>query len=149
MTLLYSLDSLAGQRVSIYWNVRRKLYSVVHKGRVVAHVGCVLLGNAKPHVNRRGIEAIRRTGRKKVVARISGLVMGQSEPNRRLPWGVVFNPNQHDEFMVHHADNQSPYMWQLIPWRGAPDWVWATVTTYCSSADDGRVLDRRPRMYAY
>ena len=116
MTLLYSLDSLAGQRVSIYWNVRRKLYSVVHKGRVVAHVGCVL---------------------------------GQSEPNRRLPWGVVFNPNQHDEFMVHPADNQSPYMWQLIPWRGAPDWVWATVTTYCSSADDGRVLDRRPRMYAY
>jgi len=55
-------------RVEVYWNLHRKLWSVRHKGKVIAHVTSVQLENVLWVVQPAGREKVRREQRKTVHA---------------------------------------------------------------------------------
>ncbi|WP_417353557.1 hypothetical protein [Flavobacterium alkalisoli] len=45
------MENIIGQNVTIYFNLHKKLWSVKHKGKVVAHVENVTIQPTKYHVN--------------------------------------------------------------------------------------------------
>lgn len=59
-------------KVQVYWNVRRKAWSVRHEGRVIAHETIMKLEDCRFVVQPAGRERVRKEKRKNVHAYISG-----------------------------------------------------------------------------
>ena len=70
MTL--QLDDLIGQTVSVYWNIRRKVWSVRKRNRVVAHLAALTIFSPTFHVSEAGRQRVLRERRKNVHAFIRG-----------------------------------------------------------------------------
>ena len=60
-------------KVEVYWNLRKKYWSVRHKGKVIKHTRCIRLRDVQWVVQPAGKERVRRENRKNVhaFARIS------------------------------------------------------------------------------
>lgn len=88
---------LAGKRVSVHWNSTKQMYSVKHRGRVVAHVSQVRLKNAKLHVSKKG-HARALKGSRVGHAHVSGTVAHHAPEH--TSHGVTYNPHKHDTFVT-------------------------------------------------
>lgn len=91
---------LSGERVEVYWNLHRQVYSVrlLRTGRVVAHVPYIKLRGVTFSAQAAGRERVRRTGVKNVHAFVRGMVdMTTSYHGQTL--GVTYNPYKYDSFV--------------------------------------------------
>ena len=90
-------------KVKVYWNSRKKLFSIVHKGKVIAHKEVVFLSDCKFVVNPMGREKVLREKRKNVHAYICGTLADSEEPARGdtfEPVNVRYNPYWNCSFMT-------------------------------------------------
>lgn len=99
-------DLKIGERVELYWNFHKKLYSVralggKDKGRVVAHRDCVALKFVEFKVSDAGRERVRREKRKNVHAVIRGRYAGGVAwaEGRDRSVGVSYNPYRNERFV--------------------------------------------------
>jgi hypothetical protein len=92
-------------KVEVYWNLHKKCWSVRHKGKVVAHVNSIALGDVQWVVRPAGNAKVRREGKKNVHAFARGIVKDSS--TYPFPWNVTgpnwqpvtYNPYKHTSFM--------------------------------------------------
>ena len=96
---------IEGQRVRVYYNIRKKCLSVMDKKtrRVIAHADFISLDNVKFIVSAAGLARVRRERRKGVIAFIEGdYTLGRAERIIFNPRWVraYFNPYEVDQFMV-------------------------------------------------
>lgn len=91
---------------TVYWNIRRKLFSVRVCGKVIAHATDVYLQGATFHVQACGRERVRSSGRKNVHAYIRGVLMPPCCDGARR---ARYNPKRDQTFVcdgttIHHAE---------------------------------------------
>lgn len=96
---------VAGQRVRVYYNIRRGRLSVMDKKTrlVVSREDSVELANVRFIVSRKGLERIRATKRKAVIAFVEGDLVstGYGAKGKRKGWSrAYFNPYIVDQFVV-------------------------------------------------
>jgi hypothetical protein len=105
-----ALAPLYGKRVKVYRNLHAgkksglKVYSVVHDGRVVAHVSQILLQDVEFRVQPAGQKKVRETKRKNVHAFIVGTVIRSGmgiDATGRLPCPITYNPYTDDKFVCN------------------------------------------------
>lgn len=100
-----SLDQLHGQRVRVYFNLHNRLFSVQHKGRVVAHVPEVSLEDVNFRVNEAGRQRVLEEQRKNVHAFVEGKFKHVPEGDiPMLPHGVKYNPYKYESFVRAHDE---------------------------------------------
>lgn len=90
-------------KVKVYWNSHKKLFSIVHKGKVIAHKEVVFLSDCKFVVNQKGREKVLRQKKKNVHAYIYGTLADSEEPARGdtfEPVNVRYNPYYNSSFMT-------------------------------------------------
>jgi hypothetical protein len=98
-------------KVEVYWNIRKKCYSVRHKGKVIAHVPFVTLKNVRWVVQPAGRRRVRREKQKNVHAFARGTwLYGNDElelTNQKLRLTkrqpIMYNPYHHTSFVACHA----------------------------------------------
>ena len=59
-------------KIEVYWNLHKEMFSVRHKGKVIAHVACINVKDAKFVVQKAGRERVLREKKKNVHAFIRG-----------------------------------------------------------------------------
>ena len=96
-----------GDKVSAYWNLHKKVYSVGYytTGKLITHVRKIALRDAKLVVQPAGNQRVRNTKNKNVHAFIKGTVSRFEllEGERRE---VYYNPYKHNSFV--YRDNEEP-----------------------------------------
>mgnify|MGYP001594450191 CR=1 FL=1 len=89
-------EKLHGQKVRVYRNLHNGLFSVQHKGIVVAHVPAVHLNDAHFVVNEAGRQKVLREKKKNVHAFVVGTIDHNVERGvQELPTAVTYNPYGH------------------------------------------------------
>ena len=118
------------QKVRVYWNLHRKVWSVqdVKSGRVCDHLQHISLTDAKFVVRKGGQKRVREEGKKNVhafaVGYMSEYFVSTSESLKKefADWDrVKYNPYEDDYFM-HQVVGDNQYKrkdWKEIP----KDWV--------------------------
>ena len=98
-----------GLEVECYWNFHKKMFSVRHKGRVIAHTPIFFLSNARFSVGKAGNAKVRREGRKNVHAFIRGDWTEKPSITGMIQ-KVTYNPYKHTDFMVcgWHENGYAP-----------------------------------------
>lgn len=86
--------------VDVYWNSRKRCYSVRHKGKVIHTVPFLTLAPAEFRVSAKGRDRVRQTGKKTVHAVIRGEVVGLTASIPENALQVGYNPYGDDEFMM-------------------------------------------------
>ncbi len=93
-----------GQRVRVYYNLRKHCLSVMDKktGLVIAHVDSIQLDNVKFIVSAAGLARLRKRKRKSVIAFVEGdYSMAYGKWGDCDTWSqAYFNPYKVDQFMV-------------------------------------------------
>lgn len=94
--------------VKIYWNSNKRLFSVMHKGKVIAHAYSFELFEVTYKVNANGRDKVRSQKRKNVHAYICGRLIDLNfdamvDPDARQ---AHYNPYQDDRF----KDNDGNYI---------------------------------------
>jgi hypothetical protein len=97
-----SLDQLHGQKVRVYFNLHNRLFSVQHRGRVVAHVPEVALKDVNFRVNEAGRQRVLQEKRKNVHAFVEGTFQHNPDGSQLLPQGVTYNPYKYTSFVRAH-----------------------------------------------
>lgn len=97
-----SLEQLHGQRVRVYFNLHNRLFSLQHKGRVVAHVPEVALKDVNFKVRESGRQRVLRDQRKNVHAFVDGTFTHSPDRAALLPQVVSYNPYKYDSFVRAH-----------------------------------------------
>jgi hypothetical protein len=106
-------ESLIGKRVRVYRNLHnyggehKVLYSVQHKGLVIAHVPQITLDEVSFSVQPAGQAKVRQTKRKQVHAFVNGVV---AAPGHALVRKVSYNPYQTDTFVLAGPLGQVPVL---------------------------------------
>ena len=90
-------------KTNVYWNIRKKVYSLRQNGRVVNHDTFVALSNPTFNVAKAGQAKVRAEGRKNVHATLSGNLMTDNDLSD-LPHGddaefATYNPYKNDTFV--------------------------------------------------
>ena len=103
-------------KVDVYWNLHKNLWSVRHKGKVIAHMGSLALQDVTFRVQPAGRARVRKEGKKNVHAFASGTYNfpGSSELLRSvnqdhssvLVRRITYNPYQHESFV--YTDDLTP-----------------------------------------
>ena len=93
-------------RVEVYWNIRRKVFSVRHKGKVIAHRGEIVLKNVMFVVQPAGQALVRKKKVKNIHAFVKGdLVVDLHETRQVLDSGIKtelwYNPYEVDTFVTY------------------------------------------------
>jgi len=65
---------MIGLKVFVYFNVRKKCWSIRHKGKVIAHAASVALDAIEFKVSEKGRQRVLKTGVKNVHAGVVGLL---------------------------------------------------------------------------
>ena len=96
-------------RVQVYYNIRRGVYSVRQSGRVIDHVDSIVLRDARFNVAPAGRDKVRATGVKNVHATVSGYDAGSErywmENSVDFPADyVAYNPFKYDQFVKITSD---------------------------------------------
>lgn len=92
-------------KVRIYYNLHRKLWSVVDvaTGRVTAHAERVQVRDAKFVVRPAGRQKVRDTGRKNVHAFVVGELVDDHKFDLLEIERVTYNPYLHDTFVEYYS----------------------------------------------
>jgi hypothetical protein len=94
-------------KTNVYWNIRKKVYSLRQNGRVVNHDTFVALSNPTFNVAKAGQTKVRAEGRKNVHATLSGNLMTDNDLGD-LPHGddaefATYNPYKNDTFVDQYS----------------------------------------------
>ena len=107
MVLMRFLSSseLNGQIVDVYYNLRKKLFSVRFQGRVAMHSHSVFLKHCQFRVSEKGRQRVLREKRKNVHAYVTGIFcesnpMPPSATMRR----VTYNPYKWSTFVEYYRE---------------------------------------------
>lgn len=73
-----TINELVGKKVTVHWHLRKQMFSVTYKGRVVAHVDNIKLQDVSFRVQPAGHKRVLKTGVKNVHAYVHGIVNWQS-----------------------------------------------------------------------
>jgi len=90
-------------KVEVYWNLHKHVWSIRHKGKVIAHRKAVLIRDGEFVVQLAGNAKVRREGRKNVHAFVRGewyhgtLVDGAYS-------AVIYNPYKYTSFVEAHSE---------------------------------------------
>lgn len=89
-----------GDKVRIYWNLHKKMYSVVYKGRVVSHTTDINLKDVTFVVRQSGRERVLREKKKNVHAYVVGKIVDDREVwfSQGNYDTISYNPYQSDSF---------------------------------------------------
>lgn len=100
-------------KADVYYNLHRHLWSVVAregagKGRVVAHLPCVLVADAEMVVRPTGRARVLQEGRKNVHAFVRGTILpeGAAVPEGARPFS--YNPREAAHFTLRDDDARPP-----------------------------------------
>ena len=101
-----------GQRVYVYFNLHRKLWSVraldgPHKGRVIAHKRGVVLQDVTPRVSQAGRERVLRERKKNVHAGLVGYWVPFNTPITEHMVPITYNPYKYESFV--YVSDKSAY----------------------------------------
>ena len=98
-------------RVEVYWNLRKKCWSVRHKGKVIAHVPFITLKDVRWVVQPAGRRRVLRQRKKNVHAFARGTWLEGNDQleftndklrlTKRQP--IIYNPYHHTSFVAFHA----------------------------------------------
>jgi len=95
---------IKGQRVRVYYNLRKHCLSVMDKktGLVIDHCDAINLENVRFIVSQAGLKRVRRNKRKSVIAFVEGdYTFGGEKVIDNPEWNTAyFNPYKVDQFMV-------------------------------------------------
>ena len=90
-------------KTNVYWNIRKKVYSLRQNGRVVNHDTFFALSNPTFNVAKAGQAKVRAEGRKNVHATLSGNLMTDNDlgdlPNGDTAEFATYNPYKNDTFV--------------------------------------------------
>lgn len=86
MPITTPTEALLGLHVRCYRNLHHGLFSVQHKGRVVAHVATLTLADARFTVQPAGQARVLATGQKQVHAFVSGTVTDLATLGERVSY---------------------------------------------------------------
>lgn len=102
--LLSDISKLSGQKVKIYFNIHKKCWSVVHLGKVVAHLNTVFVQDATFRVQQAGRARVIREQKKNVHAYISGKFIYPIPLTRPADCHlrVWYNPYKHTLFQTEY-----------------------------------------------
>ena len=102
--LVSSESQLVGLKVKVYRNLHKNCLSVQHRGRVIAHVEMITLGNVTFKVNEAGRQRVLRERKKNVHAFVQGTVTGtgmQHWAEKNEHWTKVsYNPYKAPTFTL-------------------------------------------------
>jgi hypothetical protein len=92
------------QRLEVYYNLHKKVWSVRNKGKVIDHCTSISLVNPSFDVQPAGNERVKRTGVKNVHA----FVRGNKKKGEAFlctdDWReVTYNPKKHDSFVLRET----------------------------------------------
>jgi|TARA_R110001592_G_scaffold341348_2_gene630251 hypothetical protein len=90
-------------RVEVYYNLHKNLFSVRHKGKVIAHVYNVQLEDVTFAVQAAGNRKVREEGKKNVHAFVRGTLVEQPDLFSSDSVAVTYNPYKYTTF-VNKAD---------------------------------------------
>jgi hypothetical protein len=101
-----------GQRVYVYFNLHRKLWSVraldgPHKGRVIAHKRGVVLQDVSPRVSQAGRKRVLRERKKNVHAGLVGYWVPFNTPITEHMVPITYNPYKYESFV--YVSDESAY----------------------------------------
>ena len=98
------------QRVQVYRNIRKKLFSVLDKKTrlLIAHRGTLVLSNVEFKISKAGQERVRRDKQKNVHAYVVGNYVGHQISDIENYKLVYYNPYVTDTFVT--IDNNHPIL---------------------------------------
>ncbi|WNM70338.1 hypothetical protein [Myxococcus phage Mx1] len=98
-----ALEQLHGLPVRVYFNLHNRLFSVQHRGKVVAHLPEVSLEGVKFKVSEAGRQRVLNDQRKNVHAFVEGKFVHKPEgDHEHLSQGVTYNPYKYSSFVRTH-----------------------------------------------
>lgn len=108
--LLNNGELQVDQRVQVYRNIRKKLFSVLDKKtrRLIAHRDTLVLSNVEFKVSKAGQERVRREKQKHVHAYVVGNYVDQPINSITHYKLVYYNPYVTDTFVI--VDNNTPIL---------------------------------------
>ena len=95
-------------RVEVYYNLHKNLFSVRHKGKVIAHVCNVQLEDVTFAVQAAGNRKVRLEGKKNVHAFVRGTLVEQPKLFTDDSVAVTYDPYKYTSF-VNKADTSERY----------------------------------------
>ena len=98
--MIKDAKQLVGKKVKVYFNLHKKVLSVMEKGKVIAHVPEITLRDVKFKVSEAGRQRVLREQRKNVHAGLVGIVTEENFPEGDR---VTYNPYLYDSFV--NAEN--------------------------------------------
>ena len=113
------LANFYGKRVRVYWNLRKKCFSVLYKRKVVAHALDMKLCNVLTLVSQKGRERVIKEKRKNVHAYLDGILYpftasdAFSWTHKRM--SVTYNPYKDENFKIVYTFDKSEAISILFP----------------------------------
>ena len=100
----YNPDLPIGHPIKVYRNLRNRLWSIMdaRTRKVIGHTNCIVVSDASFPVNAKGVEKIRETLRKRVVAFVAGKFQGY-DADEECQQAVRFNPYLDLTFVDSHG----------------------------------------------
>lgn len=99
------MSDLIGERVGVYWNSSKCVFSVIQKGKVIAHVCDLIMEGCYPVIWQSGQNKTRREKKKTVHAFVNGRV-SQTEIHHEVRAAYLlcgnkirYNPYKDDNFV--------------------------------------------------
>lgn len=119
----YNPDLPIGHPIKVYRNLRNRLWSIMdaRTRKVIGHTNCVVVSDVTFPVNAKGVEKIRETLRKRVVAFVAGKFQGY-DADETCQQAVRFNPYENFTFVDSHG---FPVHFAARVNLTASGWVWA------------------------
>lgn len=96
---MMTIAELQGLKVKVYYNLHKHCLSVQHKGKVVAHVKHITLGDVHFRVSEAGRQRVLRTGQKNVHAFIIGVVSRDFDCSTGENVEITYNPRLYKQFI--------------------------------------------------
>ena len=98
------IEGLIGEKVTVYFNLHKKLWSIKHKGKVKAHVKEVFLKPEKFHVNENQRQKVIKNKCRMVHAWINGTLMKKPEQAKSKGRPISYNPYRMGSFYRVNED---------------------------------------------
>ena len=98
-------------RVEVYYNLHKHVFSVRHKGRVIAHTNAIQIKNAEYVVRKSGRQRVLKEGRKNVHAFVRGDMLEHEGGAFDMSFSVLgdrvtYNPYKYKSFV--YKDSEKP-----------------------------------------
>lgn len=94
------MQNLIGLKVFVYFNLHKKVWSVRHNGKVIAHLNNLCLYNAQFKVSQAGRLRVIQEKRKNVHAGVFGTIIAKEDYGYQADTQVTYNPYRFETFVT-------------------------------------------------